>query len=126
MRAIDTNVLVRLIVQDDEKQVSDAKAFVALGAWVSKIVLAEAIWVLGSVYRRGHSDIADAIEMLLSNSQIFLEDAEAVAAALAHYRKHPSLRFSDCLILESARKTGHLPLGTFDRGLAKLADTFKL
>ena len=126
MRAIDTNVLVRLIVQDDEKQVSDAKAFIALGAWVSKIVLAEAIWVLGSVYRQQHSDIADAIEMLLSNSQIFLEGAEAITAALAHYRKYPSLRFSDCLILESARKAGHLPLGTFDRGLAKLADTLKL
>ncbi len=126
MRAIDTNVLVRLIVQDDEKQVSDAKAFIAFGAWVSKIVLAEAIWVIGSIYRHAHFDIADAIEMLLSNSQIFLEDSEAVSAALAHYRKHPSLRFSDCLILESARKAGHLPLGTFDRSLAKLTDTYKL
>lgn len=126
MRAIDTNVLVRLIVQDDEKQVADAKAFIELGAWVSKIVLAEAVWVIGSIYRHAHSDIADAIEMLLSNSQIFLEDAEAVTAALAHYRKHPSLRFSDCLILEGARKAGYLPLGTFDRGLSKLDGAARL
>ena len=81
MNAIDTNVLVRLIVQDDEKQVLAAKAFIAFGAWVSKIVLAETIWVLGSVYRQEHSEIADAIEMLLSNSQIFLEDAEAIVSS---------------------------------------------
>jgi predicted nucleic acid-binding protein len=43
-----------------------------------------------------------------------------VAAALEQYRKRPALEFSDCLILETARKAGHLPLGTFDRNLAKL------
>jgi predicted nucleic acid-binding protein len=42
------------------------------------------------------------------------------AAALAHFRRSPSLGFSDCLALEIARKSGHLPLGTFDRDLAKL------
>jgi predicted nucleic acid-binding protein len=43
-----------------------------------------------------------------------------VAEALARYRKKPSLSFSDCVVLEVARKAGHLPLGTFDRDLAKL------
>jgi predicted nucleic acid-binding protein len=43
-----------------------------------------------------------------------------VAAALEQYRKRPTLGFSDCLILETARKAGHLPLGTFDRNLSKL------
>lgn len=126
MRAIDTNVLVRMFVQDDQKQVADARAFVAFGVWVSKIVLVESIWVLLSVYRKEHSEIADAIEMALSHQQLFLEDSETVAAALTHYRERPSLRFSDCLILESARKAGHLPLGTFDRGLAKIDGAQKL
>ena len=126
MRAIDTNVLVRLIVQDDEKQAADAKAFVLFGAWVSKVVLVETIWVIGSVYNRKHTEIADTVEMLLSHGQIFIEDAETIAAALVHYRKRPSLSFSDCIILESARKAGHLPLGTFDRGLAKLPGTQRL
>ena len=120
MRAIDTNVLVRLIVQDDETQEADAKAFIAFGAWVSKIILVESIWVLGSVYRHTNLELADTIEMLLSHGQIFIEDSETVAAALVHYRKRPSLRFSDCIILESARKAGHLPLGTFDKNLAKI------
>ena len=121
MRAIDTNVLVRLIVQDDERQEAAAKRFVAFGAWVSKVVLVESIWVLYSIYRLPHPELADTIEMLLSHGQIFIEDSETVAAALIHYRKRPSLRFSDCVILESARKAGHLPLGTFDKNLSKIS-----
>ena len=53
-----------------------------------------------------------------------LEDV--VAAAPEHFRERPALGFSDCLILEVARKAGHLPLGTFDRELDKLAGTQKL
>lgn len=49
-----------------------------------------------------------------------------MAAALAHYRKRPALGFSDCLVLEPARKAGHLPLGTCDRELGKLAGARKL
>jgi predicted nucleic acid-binding protein len=43
-----------------------------------------------------------------------------VTAALEQFRKRPALGFSDCLVLEISRKAGHLPLGTFDRNLAKL------
>ena len=49
-----------------------------------------------------------------------VQDAEVVVAALVHYRSRPSLGFSDCLVLEIARKAGHVPMGTFDRTLAKL------
>jgi len=49
-----------------------------------------------------------------------LQDADAVAAALQHFRRRPKVGFSDCLILEVARKAGHTPLGTFDRRLGKL------
>lgn len=120
MRAVDTNVLVRLITRDDEAQVAAAEAFVRKGAWVSHLVLAETTWVLTSVYDLDDERIAVAIEMLLSHAELSVQDSDVVALALEQYRKHPNLGFSDCLIVEIARKAGHQPLGTFDRGLSKL------
>lgn len=126
MHAVDTNVLVRLATRDDEKQVAAAEAFVAKGAWVSQLVLAETVWVLSAVYELSPRSIATAIEMFLNHQQLSLQDAETVAAALEHYRKKPALGFSDCLFLEVARRAGHLPLGTFDRDLARLEGARKL
>lgn len=120
MRSVDTNVLVRLVTRDDPKQVAAAEAFVGSGAWVPHLVLAETTWVLTSVYDRSPDEVATAVDMLLNHQQLTLQDADAVAAAVAHLRKRPSLGFSDCLVLEVARKAGHVPLGSFDRSLAKL------
>ena len=93
MRAVDTNVLVRLITRDDAKQVAAAEKFVEHGGWVSHLTV---------------------------------QEPEAVAAAVAHFRGRPALGFSDCLVLAIARKAGHLPLGTFDRNLSKLDGTSRL
>ncbi len=123
MRAVDTNVLVRLLTRDDARQVALAEDFVSRGAWVPHLVLAEAIWVLSSVYGLGPAQITRAIEMLLNHRDLTLQDADVVVAALAHFRKKPSLSFSDCVVLAAARKAGHLPLGTFDRNLGKLDGT---
>ena len=120
MRAVDTNVLVRLVTRDDAKQVAAADAFVAAGAWVSHLVLAEVTWVLAAVYELGPTGIATAVEMLLNHKDVTLQDPDTVAAALSRFRKRPALGFADCLVLEVARKAGHLPLGTFDRELSKL------
>jgi predicted nucleic-acid-binding protein len=120
MRAVDTNVLVRLIVRDDRAQMEAAEEFVSKGAWVSQLVLAETSWVLDSVYERQPQQIAKAVEMLLNHEHLTVEDADVVAAAVDNFRKHPAIGFSDTLILEAARKSGHVPLGTFDRDLAKL------
>ncbi len=120
MRAADTNLVVRILTRDDEKQAALADAFVAKGAWVSLVVLAEVIWVLGSMYKRDHADLATAVDMLLNHQDLAMQDPEVIAAALEHYRRKPSLGLSDCLILEVAKKAGHSPLGTFDRNLAKL------
>ena len=120
MRAVDTNVLVRLVTRDDPKQVRAAEAFVANGAWVPHLVLVEAMWVLEAVYDLGPTEMATALEMFLSHKDLTLQESDVVAAALGHYRKTPSLGFSDCLVLEVARKAGHLPLGTFARRLSKL------
>lgn len=126
MRAIDTNVLVRLITRDDEKQVASAEAFVGKGVWVSHLVLAETTWVLSAAYDLGHRDIATAVEMLLNHQQMTLQDADVVEAALVQYRQKPALGFSDCLVLEIARKAGHLPLGTFDQSFSKLEGVERL
>ena len=126
MRAIDTHVLVRLATRDDAGQVAAAEAFVARGAWVSHLVLVEAVWVLASVYNLGPREIATAVEMFLNHQNLAVQDPDVAAAALEHYRKKPPLGFSDCLVLEVARRAGHLPLGTFDRDLSKLPGAQKL
>ena len=126
MRAVDTNVLVRLITRDDARQAVAAESFVEPGAWVSVLVLAETTWVLANVYELTSHGLAKAIEMLLNHRDLVLQDGETVSAALELFRAQPALGFSACLILESSRKAGHLPLGTFDRRLAKVAGTQKL
>jgi predicted nucleic-acid-binding protein len=120
MRAVDTNVLVRLMTRDDTKQLALAEAFVAKGAWVPHLAVAEATWVLASVYDRGPEAIAMAVEMLLSHEHLTVQDSETIAAAVAQFRDRPRVGFSDCLMVEVARKAGHLPLGTFDRDLGKI------
>jgi predicted nucleic-acid-binding protein len=126
MRAVDTNVLVRLITRDDSRQSAAAESFVERGSWVSVLVLAEATWVLATVYELTSKELAKAIEMLLNHRDLVLQDAETVVEALELFRAKPVLGFSDCLILQLARKAGHLPLGTFDRSLAKVEGTQKL
>src|SRR5882724_6850011 len=100
MRAIDTNVLVRLITRDDSRQAASADAFIANGAWVPILALTEAIWVLSAVYERSAADLATAIEMLLNHEHLTLQDSDVVAVALDLFRSRPSLGFSGCLMLQ--------------------------
>ncbi len=120
MRSVDTNTLVRIIARDDAKQAAAAESFIKRGAWVSHLVLVETIWVLSAVYDRSSSQLATAVEMLLDHEDLTIQESGVVAAALGSFRANPSIGFSDCMILETARKNGHLPLGTFDRKLGKL------
>ena len=120
MRAVDINVLVHLVTRDDWKQVAAAESFVSKGAWLSTLVLLEATWVLTVVYDLTHAEIATAIDMLLHHRDLTIQEPDSVAAALEQYRNRAALGFADCLILETARKAGHLPLATSDRNLSKL------
>jgi AbrB family looped-hinge helix DNA binding protein len=86
----------------------------------------EATWVLAAVYDRSAADLVTAVEMLLNHKDLTLQDFDVVAGALDLFRSRPALGFSDCLMLQLARKAGHLPLGTFDRALGKIAGTQKL
>jgi predicted nucleic-acid-binding protein len=126
MHAIDTNVLVRLLVRDDPGQVNVAEKFILKGAWVSHVVLVETLWVLDAVYERSAEQIEAAVQRLLAHADLTLQDGDVVAAALGQFHTKPTLGFSDCLVLEIARKAGHLPLGTFDRQLGKVAGAQRL
>ena len=91
MRAVDTNVLVRLVTGDDVTQTAAAERFVSAGAWVSHLVLAETIWVLASLYDREPPALAQTVEFLLKHRDLTIQNAEVVEAALAHFRSRPSL-----------------------------------
>jgi predicted nucleic-acid-binding protein len=120
MRAADTNVLVRLLARDDATQLAAAEAFLAAGPlWISHLVLVEAIWVLGALYAVRSLELSEAVQRLLDHASLSIQDADVVAAALALFRRRPGIGFSDCMVLEIARKAGHLPLATFDRALAR-------
>ena len=120
MRAVDTNVLVRLIVRDEPAQVEKAEAFVAQGAWVSQLVLAETVWVLDSVYGLDRAQIATVVGMLVEHDRLTLQDEDVIRGAHSAFERDRSAGFTDCLIVEVARKAGHLPVGTFDRAMSRI------
>ena len=126
MRSVDTNVLVRLVVRDDANQTTAAEAFVAGGAWISHLVLLETSWVLTSVYERSPQQLAAAIDRLLDHRDLVVQDADVVRSALHTFKRRPSLGLPDCLVVEVARRAGHLPMGTFDRDVAKLEGVQRL
>jgi len=126
MRAVDTNILLRLLIRDDTEQAEAADCFIEKGAWVSILAVAETTWVLRTGYRKNAVEIASAIQMLLDHEDLVLQDSETVEAALKLYRSRPTLGFSDCLMLHLARKAGHLPLGTLDRALGRVEGVQKL
>lgn len=124
MRAVDTHILVRLLEQDDTVQTAATRAFQRSGGplWVSHIVLVETVWVLSSTFRRTRKEILGVLEALLGNADIHLQEEALVSLAVTAFRETRA-DFSDCLVLATARASGHLPLATFDKNLLKLPDT---
>jgi predicted nucleic-acid-binding protein len=126
MRAADSNILIRIVTGDDAGQTEVADRFIEKGAWVSTLAVAETAWVLRTAYRKNAAEVAAAVRMLINHEHLVLQDSDAVEAALELFQSRPALGFSDCLILHLARKAGHLPLGTFDRGLGRVEGAHKL
>ena len=120
--AIDTNVLVRVLVDDPgaPEQCKSARALLTSngGAWVSQVVLVETVWVLESAYSFSAEQIGDVLERLQSAQALHLESPECFDAAVRLYREGHN-DFSDCLILATAARRG-FDLHTFDRKLAQL------
>ena len=77
MLAVDTNVLARPLARDDARQALVADQAVGKGAWISHLVLVEAIWVLDAVYARTPQQLIAALDLLLVHESLVLQDAEA-------------------------------------------------
>jgi predicted nucleic-acid-binding protein len=115
-----------MITGDNAAQTAVADRYIEKGAWVSILAIAEVAWVLDRWYNQSAAEVASAIEMMVNHEYLVLQDSDVVAAALELFRSRPALGFSDCLMLQLARKAGHLPLGTFDRALGRVEGTQKL
>jgi len=121
MAAADTNVLVRLLLDDDEEQARAARSFLRSNAplFVSHVVLAETAWVLASAYRFKRAELEKLVEMLLDTEGIAIERPAVVRTALDHFGASRA-DFTDCLILATAQSAAAVPLATFDKNLGKL------
>lgn len=124
MIALDTNVLVRFLVQDDPEQarlageVIDRLTEEAPG-FVGREVLVELVWVLERAYRLGRAEIAGALDGLLASTELVIEGADQVGPALELYRTD-GFGFADLMIAAAARRAGAGEMVTFDRKAAGL------
>jgi predicted nucleic-acid-binding protein len=123
MAAVDTNVLVRLLVADDPSQTRRALAYLEAHRplWVSTVVLVETVWVLTAVYGWSKAQILAMLETASNGRDFAFQAVETVRAAIVVYASGKA-DFSDCMALELARAEGHLPFATFDKATAKLQD----
>ena len=118
MRAVDTNVLVRLFVHDDSEQVKAAAKALASGPiFISKSVIVELEWVLRGVYGRPPAEIASLLEQLISKADVDVEDAAAVTRAISWFKRGMDL--ADAVHLASSRHVDSFL--TFDTALRRRA-----
>lgn len=126
MAALDTNILVRWLVQDDAAQTTAVAALFAAQAtdtmrwFVPVTVLLELEWVLRSRYRFDKTAVIHALDALLSTAELDLQHEAAIEQALWHYRPAGAPDFADCLHTALASHLGHGPLITLDQRAAKL------
>ena len=125
MIGIDTNVLVRYLVRDDEDQFQIA-AHLILGCikigepiQISLLVMLETEWVLRSKYSYQKTEIAMAFIKLMETREAVYEDEESLEEAL-HNWKESNIDFADCLIVAKSRRAGCSHLMTFDSKASKL------
>ncbi len=118
MYALDTNILVRYIVQDDEEQAQKATHAIECltsndPAFISCVVLCEVHWVLKTAYKIAKEGRLAALKKILSVAAFDIERLECCIKALKHYEKGQA-DFSDYLIQEIARQEGYDVVLTFD------------
>lgn len=122
MHAVDTNVIVRYLVADDDRQFARADAILGkTDVFVPVSVLLEVVWVLGSSYGFRRDDILGALQDILGLPGLQVADAGAVARALEWYAK--GLDFADAIHL--AQAAGCERLLTFDRAFIRSASGLK-
>jgi len=119
---IDTNLLVRILIKDDEIQAQKAKKIIEQNksAFISVLVLCETIWILESRYEFVKKDIVLCLETILKTQQFEIEHRDIVWAALKDYQHISSVGFSDCVIGAIGKAYGCKYVVTFDKKAAKL------
>jgi predicted nucleic-acid-binding protein len=126
MPALDTNVLIRYLVQDDEPQLAAARRLirkcVAEGQtlFVPLTVALEVEWVLRSSFECGKDEVVEALSSLLSAAELSFESEQALEVALQLYR-NGAADFADCLHIALVAQAGESPLWTFDKRAAKVS-----
>ena len=126
MIALDTNVLVRFLTQDEPKQAQAAADLISgltedNPGFVCREVLVELVWVLERAYKFSSSEIARVLEGLLSSTELVVEEADSVGAILQLYGAK-GFGFADLMIRQASRRSGSQHLATFDKRAARLDD----
>ncbi len=124
MIALDTNVLVRYLVDDDAEQAEAARALLAeltteRPGFICREVTVELVWVLQRAYGFSRDRIATVLEKLVATEELQVESVDDVARAALRYRRGDA-GFSDLMIVAAAERSGARPLYTFDRKAAQL------
>ena len=126
MLALDTNVLLRYLVQDDEAQAEAASSLIESltvdrPGFICREVIIEMVWVLERSYRFTRAQIADVlVEMTLTQGLVFESEDDVVRAALQYRQGGPG--FADLMILAAVTRAQANPLHTFDRALSRKED----
>ena len=126
MLGLDTNVLVRYLVRDDQPQFEKARRLIERESdkgepvLVSLLVLLETEWVLRSRYELPKAEILSALSMLLDVAELAFEDEPSVEHALYSWRESVA-DFADCLVEARNRRLGCEATATFDAKALKLA-----
>ena len=125
MIAVDANVVLRLLANDDAAQAAKArKLFDAMATsdasiWISDTVLVEVVWTLARAYGHAGTALVVAVRALLQNATVAFESAHAVQAALVMFEAGPA-DFADCLLVAKAKDAGCDEVLTFDRKMGTL------
>ena len=125
MPALDTNVLVRHVVQDDSGQFADAKRLIdrcvreGQSLFVPVTVTLELEWVLRASFGFARDEVLQVLSNLFSAAELSFESERALEVALHLYRKGTA-DFADCLHIGLAAEAGEQPLWTFDKRAAKV------
>ena len=126
MAALDTNVLVRLLVEDDAAQLAAARKLIrrclnaGVALFIPITVALELEWVLRSSFGFDKVAVVATLSKLLSTLELVFESERSLELALMLYRDGPA-GFSDCLHTALVNTAGESPLWTFDKAAAKVA-----
>ena len=124
MIALDTNVLVRFLVADDEEQNRRATELIEAAIqkedalYISDIVLVETVWVLSRSYQFSRQEISEVLHKLLAARHLVFSAPDQIARALSAFEQG-SGGFADYLIREHAHHFGCASMATFDQALLK-------